>query len=105
MILSAFLNRTRSLTVKYPINKTNTIYRNYPASVLNVSPMTFKRKTAVNKSYENLLFSLKYTFLIDRQAKMTSAPLKMTMNRDRQGGLEKKFSFFLKRKDDVLLSC
>ena len=28
----------------------------------------------------------------------------MTMNRGRQGSIEKKFSFFMKRKDDILLS-
>ena len=47
------------------------VYRNHPTFLLNIAPITFfKRKIVVNKSCENLLFCLRYTFLFDWHAKM-----------------------------------
>ena len=53
----------------------NAIYKNHPTFLLNITPMTlFKRKIAANKSCENLLFCLKYTFSFDWQAKIYPVP-------------------------------
>ena len=43
--------------------------------LLNIAPMKlFKRKIAVNKNCNKLLFSLRYTFSFDWHAKMYGVP-------------------------------